>query len=366
MIGRIYNTGRCVEVAVKDGRIAAIADVEDRADLPWLVPSFFDIQINGALGIGFTADSLTLEEIRQVEEALSRHGIGGFAPTVITASFETIQRSFAALSNAVESDPELNRRMPAFHLEGPYISPDDGARGAHPLQHVCEPDWDEFRCWQDTASGRIKLVTLAPERPGALAFIEKLNAAGVVVALGHTAASSQQIRDAAKAGAKLSTHLGNGSHAVLPRHDNYLWEQLACDDLWASVIADGQHLPAALLKTIVRAKTPSRLILTCDASPLAGLPPGRYSHWGQELEVEASGRIGVPGTPFLAGSASFTDFCVEHIEKVTGVSLIEAVEMASVNPRRLLGLPQARLEVGAPWDFRFMPVPLLQSKSERV
>src|SRR5205085_7285582 len=143
----------------------------------------------------------------------------------------------------------------------------------------------------------------APESSGALEMIEKVAASGVVVAIGHTAATPAQIRDAVKAGAKTSTHLGNGSHAILPRHDNYLWEQMAADGLWASVIADGHHLPPAVLKCVLRVKTPARTVLVSDAGSLAGLPPGRYDCWGQEFEVHPAGKIVLPGTGFLAGAA---------------------------------------------------------------
>ena len=174
-------------------------------------------------------------------------------------------------------------------------------------------------------------------------FIEELSKSGVVVAIGHTAATAARIRDAISAGARLSTHLGNGSHAVLPRHENYLWEQLAADELWASFIPDGHHLPASIVKTIVRMKSPQRAIITCDASGLAGLPPGRYVEWGTELEVQACGKVVVPGTPFLAGSGVFTDTCVAAVMRMAGVSLADAVDMASVRPRELLGLPTVGL-----------------------
>src|SRR5208283_1690503 len=162
---------------------------------------------------------------------------------------------------------------------------------------------------QDAAGGRIRLVTLAPEHEGALRFIEQLAGSGVVVALGHTAASGTRIRDAIAAGARLSTHLGNGTHALLPRHENYVWEQLAADELWASIICDGHHLPPAVARCVVRIKTPARTILTCDAGPLAGLPPGRYREWDQDFEVLPGGKIVIPGTHYLAGSCSFTDTC---------------------------------------------------------
>jgi len=298
----------------------------------------FDLQINGALGIGFTSDTLTTDAVRIVAAELARHSITGFAPTVITAAPTTIINSFRALARACEDDVNYHRTMPVFHLEGPWISPDDGPRGAHPREYVSNPDWEQFLRYQDAAGGRIRLVTLAPERPGAIAMIGKLCAAGIVVALGHTAASPATIRDAIGAGATLSTHLGNGSHALMPRHDNHLWEQMAADGLCASVIADGHHLPDALLKTIVRAKGVGRIILTSDTSPLAGLPLGRYHHWGADLDVEASGRIGVAGTPYLAGSGVFLDACVTHMVEAVGVSRADAMAMASEHPRRLLGL----------------------------
>src|SRR5262249_39823082 len=153
------------------------------------------------------------------------------------------------------------------------------------------------------------------------------------------------------AGARLSTHLGNGAHAVLPRHPNYLWEQLADDRLWASVIADGHHLPASVLKCFVRVKTPARLILTCDASSLAGLPPGRYRDWEQELEVRPDGKIVVHGSGYLAGSGAFTEQCLATLLALGEVALGDAVDLATAQPRRLLGLPPRELEPGQPAEL---------------
>jgi N-acetylglucosamine-6-phosphate deacetylase len=329
--------------AAGDGR----ADVE----AGWIAPALFDLQINGCDGISFNSPRLTHEDIRRVVYVCRCHGIGGLCPTLVTNSAEALLHGFATLRRACETDADLARAIPALHLEGPYISPEDGPRGAHPLRHVRPPDWDEFRRFQDAAGGRIRLVTLAPEHDGALPFIEKLVASGVVVALGHTAASGACIRAAIAAGARLSTHLGNGSHALLPRHDNYLWEQLAADELWASVISDGHHLPPAVLHCLLRVKTPARTILTCDASSLAGLPPGRYREWDQEFEVLPSGRIVVPGTTFLAGSGVFTDTCLGHLLSLGGVTLADAVDMAGARPRQLLGLETRSLQVGAPADL---------------
>jgi N-acetylglucosamine-6-phosphate deacetylase len=347
---RHYATGEPLAVAVEGGRITAVGPSPEKPTA-FVAPSFFDPQINGCLGISFNSSSLTPEQVRTVADECGKHGIGAFCPTLVTGWFDALRHGFATLAAVIESDPELARRIPGFHLEGPYLSGEDGPRGAHPKEHIHDPDWDEFRRWQDAAGGRIRMVTVAPERPGALRFIEQLTAAGVVVAIGHTAATGEQIRDAVAAGARTSTHLGNGSHAVLPRHPNYIWEQLAEDSLWMSVIADGHHLPPAVVKCLVRAKGVERTLLTCDAGSLAGMPPGRYREWGADLEVLPSGKIVVAGTPFLAGSGHFTDVCVGNVVAFAGVSLADAVDMASVRPRQLLGLPVPRIEPGQPAEL---------------
>ncbi|QEG29392.1 N-acetylglucosamine-6-phosphate deacetylase [Gemmata obscuriglobus] len=348
---RHYATAQPVAVTIEGGRIAAVT-ASDREAEEWIAPALFDPQINGCLGISFNATALTPDGVRTVTDVCLAHGIGAFAATLVTNSSGALRHGFATLARALDSDPELARRVPCFHLEGPYLSADDGPRGAHPRQHTRDPDREEFRRLQDAAGGRIRMVTLAPERSGALPFIEELTAAGVVVAIGHTAATGQQIRDAVAAGARTSTHLGNGCHATLPRHDNYLWEQLACDELRASIITDGHHLPATLIKCIVRAKGTARLLLTCDAGSLAGLPPGTYSEWGTELEVLPSGKIVVAGTPFLAGSGHFTDTCVSHLlDVMPDLGLKAVLDLASARPRELLGLPVTKLEPGHPADL---------------
>jgi N-acetylglucosamine-6-phosphate deacetylase len=352
---RHYATGELVDLRCDNGRIAEIVPNPQAASRDpqsrWVAPALFDLQINGCGGHSFNSERLTPDAVREVVRTCRRHGIGSFCATLVTNAAEALLHGFATLRRACEEDAEIGGAIPAFHLEGPYISPEDGPRGAHPRRHVRPPDWDEFRRFQDAAGGRIRLLTLAPEHDGAPAFIEKLTVSGVVVALGHTNATAARLREAVAAGARLSTHLGNGSHAVLPRHENYIWEQLANDDLWASVIADGHHLPASVLKCILRVKTPARSVLTCDAGSLAGLPPGRYREWDTEFEVHPAGKIVVPGTSYLAGSWAFTDLCVGNAVTLGGVSLRDALDMAGANPRRLLGLPPRELVPGAPADL---------------
>ena len=164
--------------------------------------------------------------------------------------------------------------MEAFHVEGPYISPEDGPRGAHPARWVRPPDLEEFHRFQEAARGNIRLVTLSPEWPDATRFIEALTREGVVASIGHTRATSDEIAAAVSAGATLSTHIGNGAHATLPRHPNYIWDQLAEDRLAASFIVDGIHLAPAFLKVALRAKGLERAILVTDAVMPAGCAPG--------------------------------------------------------------------------------------------
>jgi N-acetylglucosamine-6-phosphate deacetylase len=351
---RHYATGSLIDLVCENGLITTVEPPNaDSADhqAGWVAPALFDLQINGCDGHSFNSSQLTADDIRHVVQTCRKHGIGAFCPTLVTASHVDLIHGLTSIRQACAGDPELDRAMPAIHVEGPYISPEEGPRGAHPRAHVRSPDWDEFCRLQDAAGGRIRLLTLAAEIPGALPFIEKVAKSGVVVSLGHTAASPADIHAAILAGAKLSTHLGNGSHAMLPRHENYFFEQLAADDLWASIICDGHHLPSSLVRCMVRVKSPFRLILTCDASPLAGLPPGRYQFWEQDFEVLASGKIIVAGTTFLAGSGAFTDLCLGNVLRFAEVTLAQAVDMASSQPRALLGLPARRLEVGQPADL---------------
>lgn len=351
---RHYATGEPVDVRCDGGVIRAVEPTSvavPDVTAGWVAPSLFDLQINGCDGRNFSSERLTVGEVRHVVGTCRRHGLGGLCPTLVTNSFAALAHGLATVREACETDADVARLAPAIHLEGPYISAEDGARGAHPKQHVRPPNWEEFSRLQDAAGGKIRLVTLAPEHDGALAFIEQLTKSGVVVSLGHTAASGPRIREAVADGAKLSTHLGNGSHAMLPRHDNYIWEQLAADALWASIICDGHHLPPAVVRCIVRVKTPAHTILTCDAGSLAGLPPGRYREWDQDFEVLPEGKIVVPGTTYLAGSWAFTDRCIGNVIRMAGVSLADAIDMAGARPRELLRLPARKLEVGMPAEL---------------
>jgi N-acetylglucosamine-6-phosphate deacetylase len=278
---------------------------------------------------------------------------------VITGAPGDMEQALRNLARAKDSLPE-GAAMDGFHVEGPHISPDDGPRGAHPRHWVRPPDIDEFRRWQDATEGRIRIVTLAPEWPGAPRYIEAVAEAGVVASIGHTNAEGPQIQEAVRAGATLSTHLGNGAHAVLRRHPNYIWEQLAEDGLMAGFIVDGIHLPASFLKVALRAKGIVRSVLVTDASSPAGAAPGRYRLGEQEVDLTPDDRVVLAGGDKLAGSALRMDRGIENLMRLGGVSLADAVRTATTNAARAGGLPGRTLglEPGQRADFvlfRFDP-----------
>lgn len=229
------------------------------------------------------------------------------------------------------------------------MSPEDGPRGAHPREHVTNATIADFDRRQEAADGRIVLVTLAPEAPGALSLIDRLVKAGVRVAIGHTGGTPQQVEDAISAGATLATHLGNGCAQTLPRHPNFIWTLLAADPVAASFIVDGHHLPAATVKGLVRAKGVDRSILVTDATSAAACGPGRYSIGDVVCESREDGRVSLPGTPYLAGSSLTLDRAIANTVKFTGMPIEVVIPMASTIPALYLGVQTAGT-VSAEWD----------------
>jgi N-acetylglucosamine-6-phosphate deacetylase len=306
-------------------------------------PGLVDIQVNGFAGVDFNSPDVTADQISEALAALRATGVTRVLPTLITGPFDRFARC-ARTINTVR-----DHAIAGIHMEGPYISPNDGPRGAHSKAHTIAASRDDFERRQDAAAGRIVLVTLAPEVSGSLDLIEYLVQSHVRVAIGHSQASPEIIRDAIHAGATLSTHLGNGCAAVLPRHPNLIWEQLAADELWASLIVDGHHLPPATVKTAIRAKTPQRAILTTDAMAAAGCPPGSYRIGDLDVDVGADRRVSLRGTPYLAGSALTMAEAVGNTVRFTGLSIQAVLPMASTVPAEYLGIELGGV-VSAEWD----------------
>jgi N-acetylglucosamine-6-phosphate deacetylase len=306
-------------------------------------PGFLDLQVNGFAGVDFNDPASTDEDLGRAFQSMRATGVTQCLPTLITSSFG----QFASCARRLARLP--SRIVAGLHMEGPYISPADGARGAHPREYVVRADVDDFERRMDAADGRIVLVTLAPEAPGALALTERLAARGIRVAIGHTAATPSQIRDGIAAGASMSTHLGNGCPAVLPRHPNLLWEELAADALFASLIVDGHHLPDSTVKVMIRAKTPARTLLVTDAVAPAGCAPGVYFISGMRIRLDSSGRVMKEGETMLAGSALTLDRAVANTVRYTGLALEAVLPMAADQPAAYLGIP-CRGRLRAAWD----------------
>jgi len=332
--------------------IASLREVPDHSSTNWLAPGFIDLQVNGFAGVDYNNPRTPPEEIARSIQALFSTGVTRLYPTVITGSPADMIAALVNLARARET-VEGGEAIDGFHVEGPHISVEDGPRGAHPRQWVRPPDYEEFRRWQEAAGGRLRIVTLAPEWPEAPRYIERIAADGVVAAIGHTAATATQIADAVAAGATLSTHLGNGAHQMLRRHPNYIWEQLAEDRLMADFIVDGIHLDASFLKAAIRAKTVERAVLVTDASAPAGAAPGMYRLGEQEVELTPEGRVVLAGTDRLAGSALRMNRGVENLMRLAGVTLGEAVRMATANAARAGKVPAraAGLATGERADF---------------
>jgi len=311
--------------------------------MPRQSPGFLDVQVNGFAGVDFNDPSCTADQIAEAAAAMRKTGVTQFLPTLISMPLDR----FRACARTIAQSKEP--AVLGIHMEGPYISPEDGARGAHRRQDISPPSADDFARRQEAADGRIRLVTVAPEVPGVLPLIEQLVAQGVKVAIGHTAASPRQVRDAIAAGATMSTHLGNGCAQMLPRHPNFLWEQLAADELVAGLIVDGHHLPPATVKAMVRAKTPERVVLVTDATIAAGQPPGEYMFGDLRVRLDETGRVAVPGQPNLAGSALSVDRAIGNTVKFTGLPLETVLKMASTQPAAYLGVaPRGTVEFE--WD----------------
>ncbi len=306
------------------------------------IPGLVDLQVNGFRGVDFSGADLDEAAFVDASRAIIEAGTTAFLPTLITSSPEIYARNLPIIAKAMEIR-ELEHRILGIHIEGPFLSPQDGARGAHPAQWIKAPDVNLFDRLITWSNGKIRMLTLAADLGGAVELTRHAVRQGVTVALGHQMADEQQLDDLAEAGATALTHLGNGIPALIGRHENPLWAGLANDELSATIIADGHHLPPALLKIIIRAKGPERCIIISDASPLAGLTPGRYESMGADVVLEENGRLHNPATGYMAGSSATLLACANHLASLRLVSTRELVAMVFDNPLRLIGVDSSRI-----------------------
>lgn len=354
-----YRTNQCVAVHVSGNCIIRLEDIKPSSSCRWTIaPGLVDLQVNGYRGIDFNEKGLSEEKVHRITRHLWEVGVTSYFPTLITNSDTHILSTLRIISGACEAEVMTGCSIRGIHLEGPFLSKEDGPRGAHPKKYIKKPDWELFQKWQKTCGGKIKLITISPEWPEAFEFIEKCTASGVLVSIGHTAATPEQVQKAVLAGASMSTHLGNATHLQLPRHQNYIWEQLASDTLWPCLIADGFHLPPALLKVFLKVK-PEQSILVSDATKFAGLPPGTYqSHIGGEVELNKEGRLFIrENSDFLAGSAQILTQCIDYLVREEIASQEKAIEMASVKPMKMFAKNEYGLHPGALADFIWFEKP---------
>jgi N-acetylglucosamine-6-phosphate deacetylase len=338
LLGRIPGTPSVVQIEYA----TAIQSVDELIRPPevdeFLAPGFIDLQVNGFAGVDYNDPFGSHEAIAQSIRTMFVTGVTRFFPTIITGSKE---RMIGALRNLASAKEEFSRNgMPeanaieAFHIEGPNISPEDGPRGAHPVEHVRPPDIEEFKRWQDASNGHIRLVTLSPEWEHAPRYISELVGSGVVVSIGHTKATSAQIAAAINAGASMSTHLGNGAHSTLPKTQNYIWDQLAADRLTPTFILDGIHIPSSFFMAAVRAKGIERSVLVTDAVMPAMCNPGFYKLGQVDVELRTDGSVVLRGGARLAGSGLRMDHAISNAIRLGSISLREALAMATINAAR--------------------------------
>ncbi len=303
---------------------------------PLTSPGLLDLQVNGYAGVDFNNAALTADALDAALEAMLASGVTACLPTLITASFTTLRERFLALDAAVASSRLGPSMVPGYHLEGPFLNSGDGYAGCHPASDMCDPDAGFVERLAAGLRRPILLVTLAPERSGAVPFIQAMRVAGRIVAVAHSAANFSQIQAAVAAGMTLSTHLGNGLPHVLPKLENTLLAQLAEAGLTACFIGDGHHLPRQPLAAMIRLKGHGRSILVTDAVTAAAAPPGRYDFAGITVERDSAGLVRRPGDPYLAGSGLSLDEAVRNVVDWGVAEPATAIAMAADNPRSAL------------------------------
>ena len=351
--GRSVFTGKDIRISFENGLIAAVNELDISEHLPYISPGFMDTQVNGYAGIDYSSENLGQKDVVKITDMLAAAGTSRHFPTIVTNSQELLIKNLKTINRTITAYPEISAAIPGIHIEGPYISSEDGPRGAHNIKFIREPDFHEFTEWQEASGGRIRQLTMAPELPGALDFIKQVSSVDVVISIGHTAADPEIIREAVKAGATMSTHLGNGSHGMIPRLKNYIWEQLASDELIASIIADGFHLPPAVAKVILRAKTLDKVVLVSDIAVLAGMKQGIHKWGGIDVEVFEDGHLGLAGTEYLAGAGHLLNYSLAWLMNELRLSPGDAVTLCTTNPQRLFfpSSPVPGLKPGDPADL---------------
>jgi N-acetylglucosamine-6-phosphate deacetylase len=362
---RLWNGDRLIDdpvVVIEDGRIASITSrttnetpaqsrVYNYPDAT-LAPAFMDIHIHGAAS--HDVMEATPEALHAIGSFLALHGTGSFLATTVTAPLEATLHALAGLAKLIEN-PQLigaankngqpTARPLGIHLEGPFLS--EAKCGVQPREYLLAPDTATFDRLFEAAEGHVRLMTLAPELPGAAELAAHASARGVRVSLGHSDATSAETRAAIRAGAVSATHTFNAMRPLNHREPGILGTVLTTDSLYAELICDGVHIAPELVKLWYRAKGPERAILITDAMSAAGMPDGEYRLGGFPVQV-ANGKAMARGV--LAGSVLTLDKALANFVEFTGAPLEQALRLLTTNPATMTGLDHQAgcLGVGQP------------------
>ena len=359
--GDVYTPNAVVPdgaVLVRGGRIAAVGPARDvvppasetvqRIDVQGgiIAPGFVDLQVNGAAGVLFTEEP-TSDAIDTMAAALPQFGCTSFLPTLLSCPDDVRHDALTAAAKA-SAGPLAGAQVLGLHLEGPFLAHDRA--GAHDRSFLRLPSTADLARWLDTSNRSLRLLTLAPEPPGASEVIREAVQSGVTVAVGHTAATYDDTANAADLGASLVTHLFNATGGLTAREPGAVGAALALDSLSASIIADGIHVHPAVVRAVVRAEGPERTVLVTDAMPPVGTSAQEFSLLGRPVTVH-DGACRLPdGT--LAGSTLTMDQALRNVIDWTGLPLQDALGMATLLPARLIGADASKgsLETGKDAD----------------
>ncbi len=332
-IARIYENG-LTEITIEP------SETPPTFDSTFATEGFFDLQVNGFAGLDFNRPGATPAQIDLALAELAMTGVTKFLPTLITGTEEHLTKTLTELDKAILNS-KLGPIMTAgYHIEGPFLSPIEGYAGAHNPDYMQDANLDLITKLQDIASFPIHIITVAPENPTVLNLIPKILDRGIHVSIGHSAANLDQISDAVRAGASLSTHLGNGLPQMLNKTENPIFWQLAEDDLTAMFIPDGIHIPIPALKSMLRAKGLQKSIVTTDAVSAAGrnTPLGFYTLGELEIQLEDDRSVRIPNSGNLAGSSVTMDQILRNLIHWFDYSIPDILILAQLNPTKVLGL----------------------------
>jgi N-acetylglucosamine-6-phosphate deacetylase len=299
---------------------------------------FFDLQVNGYAGVDFNGDDLCASDLEAVCLRLESQNVSGILATVITDSLPVMRARLQRIARLLQQIPSLRRVIRGIHIEGPFINPEAGYRGAHPVDAITLADVSAMERLLDAADGLIRLVTLAPERDTNLRVTRLLADKGIVVSAGHTNASLDDLQAAIDAGLTMFTHLGNGCAPVMPRHDNIIQRVLSLrEQLWLCFIADGAHVPFFTLKNYLDLVGFDRTIIVTDAIIAADMGPGKYSFGRWELEIGEDLVARSSDNSHLVGSTVTMQKSFSNLTEVLGLSSQDARRILESNPKLAMG-----------------------------